>query len=436
MTTTTLPPALQNAEAERTVIGAVLVNPSLLPSATLRPSDFAGAAHRIIWSAILKLDEAGTPIDHVTLRDALLTSGQLEASGGVGYVGSLGDGVPRISNVEAWVAIVRDRARLRAVTVAAERMLTMARSGTADAHEVLERGQQALASVAEAVGAQVNLDVATPIEEAIRDLEASARSEGRGFKTGIADLDRRIGQLLPGQVVLVAARTGLGKSTLLANLGDAIAAQGGTVLLISAEMSAREINRRRVLAEARVRADRFEPNGVTPLRRERDAIAAAAETLKERRFIVEASAPAPLELRCKARFVKAAIGLDCLMVDYLQLLPPGPGRRGETREAEVARVSRALKRLAQDLEVVVIAAAQLSRAPEQRKDGRPRLSDLRESGSQEQDADVVLLLHQEDETSSTAEVIVGKHRNRGRGSVKVRFEGTYHRFEDLSEDEV
>ena len=161
---------------------------------------------------------------------------------------------------------------------------------------------------------------------------------------------------------------------------------------------------RRLLAEAGVPSSHFEPGGITPTSREWDAVGRAAGILAARPFYVEASAPSPLEARAKARMVKARRGLAAVLFDYLQLFPAGPGRKGETREAEVARVSRALKRLAMDLDVLVIAASQLNRSGDQRKDGRPRLSDLRESGAQEQDADVVLLLHRDRDFETIATV--------------------------------
>lgn len=425
--------SLRNDGAERAVLGAVLVEPAALPSAGgLRPADFGAGHHRALWRVILDLDEAGTPVDLVSVKAALEAKGELAEVGGAAFIGGLVDGMPRVSNVESWAGMVRDAARLRTVVNTAERMLAIAKSGQADAHAVLERGLAMLTEAAQSAGGRVDLDFAAGIREAVQDLEAGLRGDAPGWSTGLADLDRKVGPLRPGQSIIVAGRTGTGKSTALANIGEAVAAAGGRVLLFSAEMAKREINRRRLCAEARVPASHFEPGGVTPSERDWAAIAKAEAALAARTFIIDACAPAPMEMRAKARFMASAVGLDVVLVDYLQLMPPGQGRKGENREQEVARVSRGLKRMAMDLGVVVIAASQVSRAPEGRKDPRPKLHDLRESGSQEQDADVVLMLHRTEGSEDEAEVIVAKHRNRGPGAVKVRFDGAIHRFDNLA----
>lgn len=433
-----MPPALMAAESERAVIGAVLVDPALFGAVTLSADDFAMASNRAVWRALCRLDEAGSPIDLVTLSRDLEKRGELHAAGGASYLGSLPDGVPRVSsaNVEAHEGIVREASRKRACLAAGERMQALARAGDVQAADVLEEGMRLLQETAAAVGSEVTLDPEGQVKGALRWLEESGRGKATGWRTGLPALDAKLGPLQPGQLVLVAGRTGLGKSTMLANLGDAIAAEGGPVLLFSAEMGDREINVRRLLAEAGVPASHFEHGGITPSTRDWEAVGRAAGVLSARPFFVEASAPSPLEARAKARMVKARRGLAAVLFDYLQLFPAGPGRRGETREAEVARVSRALKRLAMDLNVLVIAASQLNRSGDQRKDGRPRLSDLRESGAQEQDADVVLLLHRDEgDDDERTEVIVAKHRHRGRGSARLRFEGATYRFGDSESGE-
>jgi replicative DNA helicase len=424
---------LQNLEAERVVLGAVLGDREAPASAALKPADFASQAHRRIWTAILELDADGVVPDLVSLKDRLSAHGDLQSVGGPAFLGSLVDGLGRVSNLEGWCSIVQKYSGLRAVRAVALRMLALAQTPDVSAHDVLEQGMALLTDASLRVGATVDLDVEGAIAAARRNLAAKAEGEGRGFRTGLGDLDKRIAPLLPGQFGIVAARTGVGKSTLLANIGDGIAAAGGTVLLLSAEMARTEIDERRLLAEARVPSSHFEAGGISPSLRDWAAVDGAVAALKKRSFIVDASSPTPAETRAKARYVKAAHGLDVLLVDYLQLLPPGPGRKGENREQEVARVSRSLKRLAQDLDVCVIAAAQVNRAPEARRDKRPLLSDLRESGALEQDTDLVLLIHQDDEAEGEAEIRVAKHRNRGpSGWFKVRFEGAIHRFDNLA----
>ena len=419
-----------HVEAERNLLGAVLVDPELLPSVALEQGDFSLPQHRALWKAMRHLDGAGTPVDAVTVKAELERRHELGGAGGAAYLGELLKVTPRVSSVVGWESVIREEARRRAVLTAGERMVAMAKAGDRG-EDALEEGLRILNDAAVAVGSTVELDPVAQICEAVRDLEDARQEQAGGSSTGLPSLDARIGRLHRGQAVIVAAGTGKGKSTLLQQLGDASAEQGAPVLLVSAEMSAIEINRRRLVAASGVPASHFEPGGVTPTDRDWDAIARAAGILGKRPFYVEASAPTPLELRAKARYVKGRVGLAVVLVDYLQLLPPGPGRKGETRENEVARVSRALKRMAQDMDVLVVAACQLNRAPEQRQDGRPRLSDLRESGSLEQDADVVLLLHRPKPDEDDVEVIVAKHRQRGPGAARLRFNGVLHRFEEL-----
>lgn len=424
-----MPPAFQALNAERTIIGAVLLAPDIYSQVTLKPEDFSTSPHRTIWTSLARLEAAGQAADIVTLRRDLELRGELQAVGGAGYLGSLLENLPRMQSVEGWETLVREAAQRRAVNAAAERMQSLAKSGESSAGDALEEGMRVLQETAVAIGSSVVLDPAAQVQDALDAFKAAGRGAAPGWSTGIPSLDRQLGPLHPG-LVIVAARTSIGKTALLTNIGENIAAQGGPVLGFSAEMTAREINARRLVTASGVPSSHFEHGGITPSARDLEALEAAAEELGKRPFFIEAGAPAPLEARAKARFVKARCGkLAAVLFDYLQLFPAGPGRKGETREAEVARVSRALKRLAMDLDVCVIAAAQLNRESEKRD--RPRLSDLRESGSQEQDADIVLLLHRDEKSDDgTTEVHVAKHRHRGRGTVRLRFDGALYRFSD------
>jgi replicative DNA helicase len=429
-------PTPAHVDAERALLGAVLVDPGLVASVSLRPGQLELSEHRAILQAIQSLDEAGREADAISVKAELERAGDLRAlPGGAEYLGRLVSGTPRVSSVEGWEATIRQRSNARIVLAAGERMTAMIRQGDS-AHDALEEGQRIIGDASAAVGGAVDLDARAQIRAAVRDIELATTPGSRttrGWRTGLPALDSRLGLLTPGRFVIVAARTGAGKSTLLQLLGDSIAAQGGPVLLFSGEMTCLEWNRRRLSAGSGVPSSHFEPGGVTPLDRDWSRIAAAASKLSALPFYIEATTPTPLEARAKARFVKARVGLAALMFDYLQLFPPGPGRKGETREAEVARVSRAMKRMAMDLDVVVIAACQLNRNLEQRKDGRPRLSDLRESGSLEQDADVVVMLHRADDDHDGIEAIVAKHRNRATGVARLQFRGEFHRFEERTD---
>jgi len=420
-----------HVEAERALLGAVLVTPSLLPGCALEHGDFTVEAHRAIWRAARRLDAAGGPVDAVAIRAEL--ESRHEAAGVAELLSSLVAGSPRVDSTASWEAVIRAQARRRVVEAAGARMVAMARNGDEPA-DALDEGLRILTEAATTCGSAVDVDHAAHVNAAVAALEASATADAHaaaaGWSTGLPSLDLRLGRLQPGRLVIVAGRTGLGKSTLLANIGDAVAAQGGRVLLLSAEMTRDEVNIRRLVAQSGVPASHFEAGGVTPTHADWERLALAAGALGPRKFVTDACRPTPLQARAKARFAKARLGgLDVLLLDYLQLFPAGPGRKGETREAEVARVSRSAKALALDLGVCVVAACQLNRALEQRHDGRPRLSDLRESGSLEQDADAVILLHRP-KPDDDVDAIVAKHRQRGPGVAQLVFNGRLHRFEE------
>lgn len=423
-------PAFASMEAERAILGGALLDPTLMATAGgLRPGDFGREAHRRIWATCERLAEHGAAVDLVTVAAELSARGDLEASGGAPYLAGLVDGLPRVTSLEPWAAVLRDRSRRRAVASAAERLRSLASDASVTPAEAVSRALSLLDAAAQNAGAGVSIDPAAGIDAALAALLRSSQGEDAGWSCGLAALDRCLGRLRPGRLVIVAGRPGSGKTTLAANMAEAVASAGGSVYFASYEMTGAELNTRRLMAASGVPASRFGYPHVTLTGREAAALEGAAAELRGRRFIVDEGGADVAELRARARYVQAKAGLDLVVVDYLQLVPPGDAvRRADSREREVAAVARSLKRLAQELGVTVLAGAQLNRALEGRQDSRPRLSDLRESGSIEQDSDVVAMLHPCEE-GDVVELLVRKHRHGPASECRLSFDGGRYRFQ-------
>ncbi len=428
--------AVFSNEAERAVLGAVLANGPMIAEAVsiLKPADFYRASHRAVFLAASDLFEAGKTVDLITVKNQLVAASSLEMAGGAAYLSELIVGVPRMVSVDGWAQIVKDKSTLRKVAATGERMTASTTMDDVVAVDVLNEAIQSLEAATEAA-------VATKFQEPVRDVKDAVESledlkEGREVRTatGYIDLDRlMLGGALPGDLVIVAARTSMGKTTLLMNMAENIAANGKKVAFFSAEMTRRQITTRRICAQSRVQYGFF-LNQIEPVGDEWDRVATASAALMQRPLVVDdTSGVTPVEIRGRAQYQQLTHGLDVVVVDYVQFVNAGLGKKSENREQEVARITRSLKQLARDLNVVVIAAAQLSRAPEHRSDPTPRLADLRESGAIEQDADTVLFIHREvdeDEFSERTLVIVGKQRNGPRGQVELRFDGAIFRFDN------
>lgn len=425
-------PAFASMEAERAILGSVLLDPNLMATAAgLRPGDFWKEAHRRIWATCERLAGRREAVDLVTVAAEMRAQDEFEACGGAPYLAGLVDGLPAVTSLEHWASLLRERSRRRAVAIAAERLRTLAEDTSVTPAEALSRALALLDSAMQSAGAVVGLDSAAGVDAALASLLRSAKGEDAGWSCGLAPLDRCIGRLRPGWLTIVAGRPGSGKTTLAVNVAEAVAAAGGAVYFASYEMTAAELNTRRLIAASGVPASRFTYPHVTLLEREASALEDAAGELRQRRFIVDESGADVGELRARARYVQAKVGLDLLVADYLQLIPPGDTvRRADSREREVAAVARSLKRLAQELKVTVLAGAQLNRALESRQDPRPRLSDLRESGSIEQDSDVVTMLHPA-EGGDSVDLLVRKHRHGPTSECRLTFDGSRYRFEAL-----
>jgi len=429
----------QNQEAERTVLGAVLVDNQAFNSAAelLTREDFHRDAHRRIFEAMAALAERSQPIDLVTLKDELVRQSALEAVGGAAYLAALLDGVPRITNVEHWSRIIKEKAVLRNLIHAGNRIVQSCYGAEEEAAALLDQAEKAIFDIAEKRIRAGFASMKEIVKASFRTIDQLSQSKDvvTGLATGFVDIDEMTSGLQKGELVIVAARPAMGKTSFCLNIAQHVALRvGETVGLFSLEMSKEQLALRLLCADARIDAHRLRTGKLS----EKDwtRLAKAYNDLSESRIYIDDSATiSPLEMRAKCRRLKAEHGLGLVIVDYLQLVT-GAGR-AENRQQELSAISRSMKGLAKELEVPVIALSQLSRAPEARTDRRPQLSDLRESGALEQDADIVMFIYREEEHKPTdenrgiAEIIVGKQRNGPTGSRKLAFIKEFTRFENL-----
>ena len=432
-------PLPHNLEAEKAVLGAVLIhNPqiNLAVELGIASQDFYRHAHQQIFDKMVSLSERDEVIDLVTLKEELNRAGNLNEVGGPAYIAALVDGVPKSTNVEYYAKIVKEKAILRSLIGSANKILSTAYQAEADSDEQLDRAEQSIFEIADQrlKGGFVKLHELLP--GGVETIEKLQQHKDflTGVPTGFTELDRLTSGFQPSDLVIVAARPAMGKTSLALNIAQYVGTKTEkTVGVFSLEMSKEQLFLRMLTSEARINARRFRDGylGSEEYKKLSDALGALGEASV---FIDDSSSITVLEMRAKARRLKSEHGLHLLIVDYLQLMQ-GRGRF-ENRNLELASISRSLKSLAKELKVPVVALSQLSRAPESRSEHRPQLSDLRESGALEQDADVVLFIYREDqydrkaENENTAEVIIGKQRNGPTGTVHLAFLKEITRFEN------
>jgi replicative DNA helicase len=430
----------QDDVAEQSVLGAMLMSKDAIADVVecVRGTDFYRPAHETIFDAILDLYGRGEPADAVTVAAQLQRSGELGRIGGAPYLHTLVSGVPIAANAGYYAEIVREKAILRRLVDAGTRIAQWGYSGEGDVDDVVDRAQAEVYGVTDKRTSEDYAPLSEIMEGALDEIEAISNRDGAmvGVPTGFFDLDELTNGLHPGQMVIVAARPAMGKSTLGLDIARAASIRHGmSSVIFSLEMSRNEITMRLLSAEARIALNSMRNGHMTDddwsrLARKMGEVSSAPL------FIDDSPNMTMMEIRAKARRLKQRHDLRLIVVDYLQLMQSG--KRVESRQLEVSEFSRQLKLLAKELEVPVIAISQLNRGAEQRTDKRPMLSDLRESGSLEQDADMVLLIHREDayERESTrpgeADLIVAKHRNGPTATVVVAFQGHYSRFVDMA----
>jgi replicative DNA helicase len=405
----------------------------------IREDDFYRPAHGTIYAAIIDLYGKGEPADAVTVASELTRNGDLMRIGGAPYLHTLVSLVPTAANASYYARIVKERAILRRLVQAGTRIVSMGYSGEGDVDDVVDRAQAEVYEVTERRTSEDYLPLRELMDGALTEIEAISNRGGNmvGVPTGFADLDSLTNGLHPGQLIILAARPALGKSTLALDVARAASIKNNlTSVIFSLEMSRNEIIMRLLSAEAQValhhmRSGSMSDNDWTKLATKMGTVSEAPL------FIDDSPNLTMMEIRAKCRRLKQRHGLRLVVVDYMQLMTSG--KRVESRQQEVSEFSRSLKLLAKELEVPVIAVSQLNRGPEQRTDKRPMLSDLRESGSLEQDADMVILLHREDAyerespRAGEADFIVAKHRNGPTATITVAFQGHYSRFVDMAQ---
>jgi replicative DNA helicase len=382
------------------------------------------------------LSEQSKPIDPVTLRDELLRFGEFEVVGGSTYVAGLIDGVPRLENIEQYAKIVKGKAILRRLISTSNQIIATAFEQEEEPDRIVDAAEKAIFAIAEDRLREGFVDVATVAHRRLEQIEAmSGRAEMiTGVPTGFTDFDKMTAGLQRSDLIVVAARPSVGKTSWILNVAQYAAKVGSSVGVFSLEMSSEQLVSRLLCSEAHVDAHRFRTGFLN--REEWGRLADGLHRLAETKiFIDDSPGISTLEMRAKARRLKQEHGLDLLVVDYLQLIQ-GRGRN-DNRTSEVSQISRDLKMLAKELDIPVVALSQLSRAPETRTDHRPQLSDLRESGSIEQDADMVAFLYRDEiynpteENQGMAELIVAKQRNGPIGVVQLAFLKEFTRFENL-----
>lgn len=430
----------QDITAEQSVLGGMLLSKDAIADVVevVRAVDFYRPAHALIYDVVLDLYGRGEPADAVTVAAELTRRGEIGRVGGAPYLHTLISSVPTAANAGYYAAIVRERAVLRRLVEAGTRIVQLGYAAGGDVDDIVDRAQAEVYAVTERRTSEDYQPLSDIMQGTLDEIEAIASHGGQlvGVPTGFTDLDALTNGLHPGQMVIVAARPALGKSTLGLDLARSAAIRHGlTSVIFSLEMSRNEITMRLLSAEARVplhhmRSGSMSDEDWTRLARRMGEVSSAPL------FIDDSPNMSMMEIRAKCRRLKQRHDLRLVIVDYLQLM--SGARKVESRQQEVSEFSRALKLLAKELEVPVVAISQLNRGPEQRTDKKPLLSDLRESGSLEQDADVVVLLHREDAyerespRAGEADLIVAKHRNGPTATVTVAFQGHYSRFVDMA----
>ncbi|MBZ5499006.1 MAG: replicative DNA helicase [Acidobacteriia bacterium] len=430
-----------NLEAERSILGAILLDDKAIHTAveTLRKEDFYLESHRRIFEKMFALTADGTAIDLVTLKNELQRSDELESAGGAAYLASLTDGMPRAINIEHYAEIVKEKATLRRLIQISNESMARSYQGEESAQEILGDLEKAIFEIA----SRQFLTGFAPIEPLVSAVykhieEVSNRKTlVTGVETGFTELDKMTAGLHPADLIIVAARPGLGKTSLCLNIAQFVALKKQqSVGIFSLEMSKEQLVKRLLCAEAEI--DSHKVNTGFLNKEDWSRLGRAAGLLSQSKIFIDDTAGMSIaEMRSKARRLALEHGLDILFVDYLQLMS-GSNQRYENRTQEISQISRGLKALAKEIHVPVVAISQLSRAIEMRRgDHRPQLSDLRESGSIEQDADVVMFIYREDavgpsdENSGVAEIIIGKQRNGPTGTFKLAFIKQFTKFADL-----
>lgn len=435
-----IPP--HNMEAEQSVLGAMLLSKeaSYQVAEYLKAEDFYRDAHRKIFDVIVKLNENREPVDLITVTEALRTAKILEQVGGVMYLTTLTETVPTTANVLYYCQIVEEKAILRRLINTTSEILSKAYDGADDVETLLDDAERKVLDIAQKRRVENYHHIKDILLSTFERIEELYNSDGgiTGVPTGFPDLDERTSGLQPSDLILIAARPSMGKTAFALNIAQNAAIRHKVpVAIFSLEMSKEQLVQRMLCSESNVDSHRLRTGKL--MEDDWPRLARAMGPLSQAPiFIDDTPGITALEIRGKARRIKAEHGLGLIIIDYLQLMS-GSGR-SENRQQEISDISRSLKALARELSVPVVALSQLSRAPEMRADHRPILSDLRESGSQEQDSDLVAFLYRDDyynpdtEQKNIAEVIIAKQRNGPTGTVKLVWLSRFTKFASIEKN--
>ena len=433
-----IPP--NDVESEQAVIGSMLTDKEAVSAAieVLKPEDFYREDNRTIFEAILNLYGRSEPIDIITLKSELSSMGKFEAVGGLEYIAELPDKVPTTANVEQYIKIVEEKSVLRNLIKTANEIITLGYDQTQEVDGIIDGAEKKIFEVMQKKNQKGYTPIKDILVENFTELEQLYNQKQRitGIPTGFSDLDFRTSGLHNSDLILVAARPAMGKSAFALNIATNAAVRAKVpVAIFSLEMSKEQMTSRILCSEAMVDSNKVRTGKIDD--EEWSKLAAASGELSEANiYIDDTPGISIMEIRAKCRKMKIEKNIGLVVIDYLQLVQ-GSGKRGGSREQEIAEISRSLKILAKEINVPVIALSQLSRAPEQRPDHRPMLSDLRESGSIEQDADIVMFLYRDDyynedsEKKNIAEVILAKHRAGSTGTVELLWLGNYTKFANI-----
>ena len=431
-----IPP--HSVESEQSILGSIILDKDAIITVaeTINPSDFYKEAHKIIYESMLRLNSNNEPIDLITLIEELRKEGHLDNVGGISYLTSLSTIVPTTSNVKYYANIVKEKSVMRQLIKASNEIINLGYDASTDVQEILDKAEKNIFDISQ----EKSGDDIQPINVVLQDtfdmIEklCTEKSDVTGITTGFADLNKKINGLQRTDLILLAARPAMGKTAFSLNLVQNAALKGdASVSVFSLEMSKEQLVQRMLSAQSNVELSKIKTGnlGESDWPRIIDGMAVLSEA---NIFIDDTPGIKISEIRSKCRRLKIEKGLDLILIDYLQLME-GEGKN-ENRQQEIAKISRSLKILAKELDCPVVALSQLSRSPELRKDHRPILSDLRESGSIEQDADIVMFLyrdeyyHDDSEKKNIGEVIVAKNRHGETGSVELVWFGQVQKFAD------
>lgn len=431
-----IPP--HNDEAEKSVLGSVILDKDALIEAVeiLKPDDFYSEMHKEIYSAVLELYKKNEPVDILTLAEELKKRKSLEIVGGRAYLALLSAAAPTTANVGQYAKIVEEKAVLRRLIQASSEIMEKSYQDKEDSNEVLDFAEQSIFDISQKKHRKGFASIKTVLWENLSKIDEISKNPGNmtGITTGFIDLDKKTSGLQKSDLIVLAARPSMGKTALALNIAQRTAIKSrAKVAIFSLEMSKEQLVQRMLSMEAKVEIQRIRTGDLDSGHWEKIHIALDSLS-KTDIYIDDTPGISVLEMKNKCRRLKAEKGLDCIVIDYLQLM--NVEGKVESRQQEISMISRSLKQLAREIDCPVIVLSQLSRAPDARSDHRPMLSDLRESGAIEQDADIVMFLYRDEyynpdtEKRNICEVIIAKQRNGPTGTVELAWLGQYTKFAD------